>query len=250
MDNTQVATAKTAQETKRLVVLGNRILACENILDSYGHVSMRNPENPTTFFQSRSLSPECVTIDDILEIDFEGNIITKTGNSPYSERFIHSGIYRVREDVQAITHNHALPVIALSVADIPIQVVFHMGGIFYDGVPYYDAYDVSNGTLAITQDEGKRIARRLGNNRACVMRGHGAVVTGEGMSQCVLGAIYLRGNCLVQMQALSLSPTIRPLSKEMAYRAGQLVFSKNSLQRGWDYFVARAKKTMPDIADL
>jgi len=251
MDKARVATtAKTAQEAKRLVVIGNRILACEGILDSYGHVSMRNPENPTAFFQSRSLSPERVTIGDILEIDFEGNVITQTNNSPYYERFIHSEIYRVREDVQAIVHNHALPIIALSVAEIPIQVVFHMGGIFYDGVPYYDAYDVSNGTLAITQEEGKRIARCLGKNRACVMRGHGAVVTGEGMSRCVLGAISLRDNCLVQMQALSLSTNIHPLSKELAYRAGQLALSENSLRRSWDYFVTRAQKAMPDIVDL
>jgi hypothetical protein len=66
---------KTAAEAIAQVVLANRILANEGIRDALGHVSLRNPENPKTFFQSRSLAPFQVTKEDILEIDLDGNVV-------------------------------------------------------------------------------------------------------------------------------------------------------------------------------
>ena len=53
------------------LVDANRILAAQGILPGYGHVSVRHPEDPTRYFLSRSLAPELVTADDIVEFDLE-----------------------------------------------------------------------------------------------------------------------------------------------------------------------------------
>ena len=37
------------------LVIANRILAREEVVDAYGHVSVRNPENPKHFFLARSV---------------------------------------------------------------------------------------------------------------------------------------------------------------------------------------------------
>src|SRR5467141_3455532 len=42
------------------LVIANRILANENVVDAYGHVSVRHPRDPQRFFLARSLSPERV----------------------------------------------------------------------------------------------------------------------------------------------------------------------------------------------
>jgi ribulose-5-phosphate 4-epimerase/fuculose-1-phosphate aldolase len=42
------------------LVIANRILAKEDVVDAYGHVSIRNPEHPTTFFIWLSLAPELI----------------------------------------------------------------------------------------------------------------------------------------------------------------------------------------------
>jgi HCOMODA/2-hydroxy-3-carboxy-muconic semialdehyde decarboxylase len=55
-------------------------------------VSVRNPENSKTFFIARSVAPEIVTKDDIVEVDFDGNVLTKTTMKPYQERIIHAAI--------------------------------------------------------------------------------------------------------------------------------------------------------------
>ncbi len=64
-----------AELVKRDIVLANRILARENVIDDFGHVSLRHPENPNRYFLARSRSPELVTLDDIIEYTLEGEPI-------------------------------------------------------------------------------------------------------------------------------------------------------------------------------
>ena len=54
------------------LVIANRILAKEDVVDAYGHISVRNPDNPKHFFISRSLAPELIEQDDIVELDLGG----------------------------------------------------------------------------------------------------------------------------------------------------------------------------------
>ena len=54
-------------DLKRDLVRANRILANEGIVDAWGHISVRNPDNPETYFLSRSRSPELVTMEDVIE---------------------------------------------------------------------------------------------------------------------------------------------------------------------------------------
>ena len=48
------------------LVIANRILAREEVVDAYGHISIRNPDNPKHFFLARSVAPELVERDDIV----------------------------------------------------------------------------------------------------------------------------------------------------------------------------------------
>src|ERR1700735_3309135 len=56
----------------REVVIANRILANENIVDASGHVSARHPLHPDRFLISWSRSPEHVTREDIMECALDG----------------------------------------------------------------------------------------------------------------------------------------------------------------------------------
>src|SRR5204863_7997968 len=56
------------------LVIANRILANENVVDAYGHVSLRHPRDPRRFFLARSLSPDRVERGDLMEFDLEGKI--------------------------------------------------------------------------------------------------------------------------------------------------------------------------------
>lgn len=121
--------------------MANVVLANEGIFDYLGHVSVRNPEDGETFFISRSCAPEMVRKKDILEVDLEGNTLTRTALSPYREQIIHGAIYRARPDVHAVLHAHPLQIIIFSVLDIPIRPIAHFACRFYEDIPVYDEYE-------------------------------------------------------------------------------------------------------------
>jgi ribulose-5-phosphate 4-epimerase/fuculose-1-phosphate aldolase len=238
--------AKSAEEAIEQCVLANRILANEEILDGFGHVGVRNPDNQGTFFQSRSLSPEQVTKEDILEIDLKGKVVTKTNMKPYGERVIHSAILKARPDVNAVFHGHPHSVIPFSSTGIPIRPIAHFGSMFYDGIPLYDDYDVNSGMLIATPEEGERVARTLENARAVLLRDHGACVVGDSVPTMVMASIFLRDNAKLQYQAIQLGDP-KYLSDEEARQATKRMESDIAVQRAWSYWVSRAKKAMPDL---
>ena len=248
-DNTAGVIPKNAEEAKYLCFLANRILANEGLFDAFGHVSLRNPENPGTFFQSRSCSPEFVTEEDIIEIDLDGNVVTETDMRPYGERFIHSEILKQRPDVKAVYHGHPPEVVALTAAGIPYIPVTHTGAIFYEEVPVYDAYDITNATLVCTPPEAQRVARCFGQGRACLMKNHGLIVAGEGVVEMVMGAVFFRDNCNALIQAYTLGGgKISRMSREMGLVALEKhIRHRGVLERTWNYWLKRAKKAMPDL---
>lgn len=241
--------AGNAKQAIEQCVLANRILTNENVLDAFGHVALRNPENSDTFFLSRALAPGLVTAADILEIDLEGNVVTKTDARPYGERIIHAAILKARPDVNAVFHGHPHSVIPFSSTGVPIRPVAHFAGIFFEGIPLYDDYDVSAGMLIASPEEGERVARTLGGARAVLLRDHGCCVVAENMPALVMSSIYLRDNAALQFQALQLGQP-KYLSYEEGRQANRVALSALSLERAWGYWVGRAKRAMPDIENL
>lgn len=237
-----------AAEAIQQVVLASRILANEGVLDALGHVSLRNPENPKTFFQSRSLSPYEITRDDILEIDLNGNVITETAYRPYAERIIHASILKARPEMNAVFHGHPASVIPFSVTGVPIRPVTHVGSFLYQGVPVYDDYEPECGMLISTKQEGKRLAEHLGQYRVHLLRGHGCDIVAESIPAVVASAIYLRDNASIQLAAFQLGKEIKYLSVEESKLAMEkALFGDLPLQRMWGYWLARVKRAMPDI---
>lgn len=238
---------KTLEEAVSQLVLANRILAHEGVVDGFGHVSVRHPENPQRFLQSRSLAPAFVTPDDILEIDLNGTVITESPHRPYGERIIHAAVLKARPDVNAVFHGHPHSVLPFTVTGVPIRPIVHLGCMFYEGIPLYDDYDVSAGMLISSQQEGERMARVLGQARALLLRGHGCVVVGESIAALVLASISLRDNAAVQLGAMALGEP-KYLSYEEGRAATRVNESAVPLGRAWDYWVRRARRAMPDLA--
>jgi 3-hydroxy-2-methylpyridine-4,5-dicarboxylate 4-decarboxylase len=242
--------SKTAQEAIQQVVMANRILSNEGILDALGHVSVRNPVNAGTFFQARSISPFEVTSEDILEIDLDGEVVTQTTMKPYGERIIHGAILKARPEMNAVFHGHFAAVIPFSVTNTPIRPVTHVGSFLYQGVPIYDDYEPDEGMLIRTKHEGERIARHLGPHRVHLLRGHGCNIVAENLPRLVASAIHLRENATLQWQALLSGKETKYLSPGEAKAAMEIaLFGASPIDRMWRYWVARVKRNMPDMND-
>jgi hypothetical protein len=107
-------------------VIANRILANEDVIDAFGHVSVRHPERPDRYFLARSRSPELVERGDLMEFDLENRPIDQRGRTMYSERPIHGSTYKARPDVMSVCHNHARSLIPFGITGTAIRPVLHV----------------------------------------------------------------------------------------------------------------------------
>jgi len=192
------------------LVAANRILAEHGVIDAYGHVSLRSPDDPKRFFLARAIAPETVQPEDILEYDLDSQPLDPRGRESVSERFIHSEIYRARPDVMSVVHNHSPSVIPFSVTGVKMRALFHMASFVGDGLPVFEIRKVQKGTDLLVRNPGlgKALARTLGAKAAALMRGHGSVTVGENLQRAVGRSVYLEMSARMQMQALLLSSKI------------------------------------------
>ena len=74
------------------LVAANRILVAHGIIDGFGHVSARDPENPGRFLISRSMAPALVRSRATMVSDVDGNAVAGDQRRPHQERFVHGEI--------------------------------------------------------------------------------------------------------------------------------------------------------------
>jgi HCOMODA/2-hydroxy-3-carboxy-muconic semialdehyde decarboxylase len=223
------------------LVIANRILSNENIVDAYGHVSVRHPEDPSRFFLARSLSPDLVERADIMEFTLDGDPINDD-RTPYHERFIHSAIYEARPDVRAVVHAHAEDVLPFSIAaDTPLKPVIHSGSFIGVQVPVWDIADNFGDTdlLVRNQAHGRDLARSLDGHNVALMRGHGFAAAAKNLAEVVRTAIYLPRNARAQFAAIQLGNYKALSPGEIAARASS--YKPGQLWRAWEYWAHRAK---------
>jgi HCOMODA/2-hydroxy-3-carboxy-muconic semialdehyde decarboxylase len=185
------------------LAIAYRILAEHGIIDAYGHISVRSPTNPERFYIARSIPPELVTADDIMELDMDSQPVDAQGRSPVNERFIHGEVYKTRPEVMAVVHNHSPSVIPFCCTNTALQPIFHMSAFIGQGIPNWDIREAKEGSDMLVRDSylGASLARKLGKHPAALMRGHGAVVVGESLQVAVGRSVYLEQNARMQFQA-------------------------------------------------
>ena len=223
------------------LVVANRVLANEGVVDAYGHVSFRHPDNPERFFLARSLAPEFVEREDLLEFNLDGDALGDR-RPPYLERFIHGGFYESRPDVQAVVHAHAEATLPFGITDVPLRAVVHSGSFIGNNVPVWDIADKFGDTnlLVTNLPQGRDLARCLGGNSVVLMRGHGFAAAASSLIEVVRLSVYLPRNARVQLAAMRMGE-FKPLSEgEIAARATD--YTPHSVQtwRAWHYWAERA----------
>ena len=189
------------------LALSYRILAEHGVVDAYGHVSVRSNERPDRYLLARSLAPELVTEDDIMEFDLDSNPVDRKGRGIYLERFIHGEIFKLRPDVKAVVHNHSPSVIPFGVTDVPMRPLFNTAAFVGLGVPTFEIRDFQpSGDIIIkTPLLGHSLATVLGTRPVALMRGHGSVVVGDSLPAAVIRSIYLELSAKLQMQAMMIA---------------------------------------------
>src|SRR5215472_6527225 len=171
---------------KQKLILAGKVLVQQGQDDfTRGHISFRLPDDPSLFFmKAHSIGLDEITMQNILTIDLEGNVVAGTARR-HSEVYIHSEILKARPDVNCVIHTHPTYSVALSATGRPLKCYSQPGALFYQALGTY------TDTIALIRSQamGAAVARALGDGRAVLLKNHGVVVTGATIAEAVIGTI-------------------------------------------------------------
>jgi HCOMODA/2-hydroxy-3-carboxy-muconic semialdehyde decarboxylase len=134
-------------------------------------------------------------------------------------------------------------VIPFTVTPIRLRPVAHVGAAIGAELPVWDIRDKFGDTnlLVVNMDQGRDLAKALGDNRVALMRGHGNVVAMPHVQAAVTTAIQAQRNARLQMAAMQMGE-ITFLSEGEINIAGDIVAKDRAIghDRAWEYYVRRA----------
>lgn len=200
----------------RKFITGCHILHHNNVLDAYGHLSVRHPFDPHIFIMSKHFAPGTISSpDDLIEYHVHNaEPLDPTQTKGFSERHIHSEIYKRHPRVQAVIHSHAESVIPYTISAVPLRPCYHVAGFLgagkkgfpevYDASRHLQADDIPD-LLVRNAHLGEPLAACFdGGAVVALMRGHGLTVVASSIEVVVSRAVYTVKNAGIQTTAMAM----------------------------------------------
>jgi L-fuculose-phosphate aldolase len=204
-----------------------RMLEHSNIIDYNGHASIRDGEG-RMFINIGSCQRSQLTAADICTIDFEGKVIEGEGKPPL-EFHLHAGIYKARPDVKAVVHAHPKWSTFLTMVGEPYQPVYAQGSLLYPMPVLNSPNSINNPVMAA------RLADKLGQGPAAMMKSHGAVTVGKDIVEAFVLANYMEENAYRQYMALQIGKPYS-FSEEEIGMCREKLWNAGLFKRTWDHF--------------
>lgn len=183
------------------------------------HFSVRLPGPQERFLiNPQGLHWSEITPADLLVVDASGRVLEGRHSVEPTAFFIHSRIHLALPDAACVMHTHMPNATALCVVeDGRLEWASQNALRFHGRVAYEDAY---NG-LALSPDEGARIASRLADAAVLFLANHGVIVRGTGVAAAFDDLYYLERACQLQVMAHSMGKRMRVVPDEVARRTAQ-----------------------------
>lgn len=165
-----------------------------------GHISMRDPENPHTFWTNplgRAFG--LMRASDLVLVDYEGNVIGGNLSRPANRAgfLIHRALHLARPDVHAACHMHSPYGKAWSTFARPLEMINQDACVFYGNAQrVYKEF----GGVVLDQEEGRRLADALGTGgKVMVLANHGLLTVGGTVDEAAYLFTLLERSCQVQL---------------------------------------------------
>jgi L-fuculose-phosphate aldolase len=237
--SSKVSAKASHNQIKEKLILAGKVLVSEGQDDfTRGHISFRLPDNPGLFFmKAHSIGLDEITMQNILTIDLEGNVVAGTARR-HSEVYIHSEILKVRPDVNCVIHTHPTYATALSATTRTLKTYSQPGALFYEALGSYS--DTIN--LIRSHAMGAGVARALGEGRGVLLKNHGVVVTGATIEEAVIGTIMLENGAMVQLLAEAAGDPAPEFSRGDIEQLKHDISRPEQFALNFDYLVRRVKR--------
>lgn len=182
-----------------------------------GNVSARTPEGNVLVTPS-GVDYEVLGPEDVVLVDLDTNVLEGT-LVPSTETPMHTGIYKARQDVDAVVHTHSRFATTLACLGWEIPPVHYMlTTLGPDGriplAPY---------TLYGTEELADHAANALGGSHyACLLRTHGTIAVGESAERAFSRTVVLEEMAEVYYRARLAGEPILLTPEEVAEVAAKI----------------------------
>ena len=145
-----------------LVECGKKMLHSGLTVETWGNISVRNPENGLYYLTPSGMPYDIIRTEDIVVMNRDMEIVEGTCK-PTIEYGMHIGIMNAREDVNAVIHTHPVDsqVFACLHEDIPPVI----DCLLYTSTKNYGNRHVAKGSMPVLLRKIKRLT--LFNKWAC-----------------------------------------------------------------------------------
>ena len=181
------------ETTQKRVRLAARALARHNLVHAYGHVSARLDHE--SFLVCTPKPMGLITPGEV------GTVVPVAGKLPegvLGEVRCHQQIYAAREDVNGICRVFPRNVMTLSTFRKTPKARLGFGSYFYPNAPLWD-----DPLLLRSDEQAAEFAKTLGNGRAIVMRGNGAVCVAPTVEESIVMAFYLEESAATELAVMA-----------------------------------------------
>jgi len=224
-------------ELRQRVAVACRVLALEGYLDlTLGHVSAREAGSRKIWIKRKGPALDEVEPEDVIALDLDEPRAMESSEY-HLESFIHTEVYRARDDVDAVIHGHPLYGTALGATDAELLMLTHDAVLFADGLGMFD----EGPDLVTDARRGALVAAALGPRRAALLRNHGVVIAGEDLRWAVLTALALERAIRFQVVAGSLGAG-RPISHADALALRPLKYRAAFMDEYWAAWERRVER--------
>lgn len=222
--------AESLEQLRDDLLTASLILDSEGLVEGYGHVSARLPDQDAMVMTPRKGLGLLTSPDEMVIVSLDGKLI-EGDETPALECIMHGEIYRQRPDVQALVRTHSEYVNVLSILGRKPRVVHGFGSFLGAEIP------IMQKPLLITDVElARELAQNLGSAEAVLMRGNGDLVTGKNVAEATIKAIFLEESCRLQYLAMCAGEPQYFSSEESAIRSNP---GYDHFGRAWEYYKAR-----------
>ncbi len=200
--------AKPSNKFKEEIVkICKKLLSDGHVIGSAGNVSMRVKKGEEEFvlITPSNVNYKEMEPEDILIIDLEGKVIEGERN-PSVEKHLHLGIYKDREDVNAIIHSHGMYSTILSTLNLSLPPIME------ELVPYLGGEVLcSDYGEAGSEELADNVKASLEDRSAVILANHGSLCCGSHLEGAYTILQYLeRGSKTYYLAKLIKEPNLLP----------------------------------------
>ncbi|HEX3706374.1 MAG TPA: class II aldolase/adducin family protein [Mycobacteriales bacterium] len=232
------------QHRKERLAAGFRLFAKFGFEEGVaGHITARDPIEPNTFWVNPFAVPFAhVSVSKLIRVNDTGQVVEGDYYVNEAAFCIHSRVHEARPDVVAAAHSHSTYGRALSTLGELLEPITQDVCAFYDDHSLFDDY-----TGVVTDlEEGKRIAKALGENKAVILRNHGLLTAGTTVDAAVWWFITMERSCQVQLLAKAAGKVVH-IDLDQAKKTHEVVGSELA---GWFSFQPLYEKIVREQPDL